>query len=188
LWRTTGDIEDTWESIIKILDLQAGLESYAGPGHWNDPDMLEVGNGGLTFEESKAHFSLWCLLAAPLMAGNDLRSMTKEAAFILTNKDVIAVDQDKLGVQGRRLRKDGSVEVWVKPLTDGSKAVVLLNRGLAPAIVSVSWKELGVETSTAEVRDLWLRSDQGRFLSGYLAKVPSHGVVMVKVKASNIVL
>jgi len=188
LWRTTGDIEDKWESVIKILDLQAGLESYAGPGHWNDPDMLEVGNGGLTFEESKAHFSLWCLLAAPLIAGNDLRTMTKETAFILTNPDVIAVDQDKLGIQGRRLRIDGSVEVWVKPLADGSKAVVLLNRGLAPAIVSVSWKELGVETSTAEVRDLWLRSDLGRFLSGYLTRVPSHGVVMFKVKASNIVL
>jgi alpha-galactosidase len=188
LWRTTGDIEDTWESIIKILDLQAGLEGYAGPGHWNDPDMLEVGNGGLTFEESKAHFSLWCLLAAPLMAGNDLRSMTKEAAFILTNPEVIAVDQDKLGVQGRRLRQDGPSEVWIKPLADLSKAVVLLNRGPAPAEISVSWKELGVETSTAEVQDLWLRNDLGRFLSGYSAKVPSHGVVMVKVKASNIVL
>ena len=188
LWRTTGDIEDTWESIINILDLQAGLEGYAGPGHWNDPDMLEVGNGGLTFEESKAHFSLWCLLAAPLMAGNDLRSMTKKAAFILTNTDVIAVDQDKLGVQGRRLRQDGPSEVWVKPLADGSKAVVLFNRGPAPAEISVSWKELGVETSTAEVRNLWLRNDLGRFLSGYSAKVPSHGVVMVKVKASNIVL
>jgi len=188
LWRTTGDIEDKWESILKILDLQAGLEGYAGPGHWNDPAMLEVGNGGLTFEESKAHFSLWCLLTAPLMAGNDLRSMTKPAAFILTNTDVIAVDQDKLGVQGRRLRQDGPSEVWIKPLADGSKAVVLLNRGPAPAEISVSWKELGVETSTAEVRNLWLRNDLGRFLSGYSAKVPSHGVVMVKVKASNIVL
>ena len=188
LWRTTGDIEDKWESILKILDLQAGLEGYAGPGHWNDPAMLEVGNGGLTFEESKAHFSLWCLLTAPLMAGNDLRSMTKKAAFILTNTDVIAVDQDKLGVQGRRLRQDGPSEVWVKPLADGSKAVVLFNRGPAPAEISVSWKELGVETSTAEVRNLWLRNDLGRFLSGYSAKVPSHGVVMVKVKASNIIL
>jgi alpha-galactosidase len=187
LWRTTGDIEDKWESVMKILDLQAGLESYAGPGHWNDPDMLEVGNGGLTFEESKAHFSLWCILAAPLMAGNDLRSMSKETVFILTNPDVVAVDQDKLGVQGRRLRKDGSTEVWVKPLADLSKAVVFLNRGPAPVEIDVSWKELGVETSTAEVRDLWLRSELGRFLSGYSAKVPPHGVVMVKIKASNII-
>jgi alpha-galactosidase len=187
LWRTTGDIEDKWESIIKILNLQAGLESYAGPGHWNDPDMLEVGNGGLSFEESKAHFSLWCLLAAPLMAGNDLRSISKQTAFILTNPDVIAVDQDKLGLQGRRLRTEGLTEVWVKPLADLSKAVVLLNRGPAPAVISVSWKELAVETSTAEVRDLWLKEDLGRFLSGYSAKVPARGVVMIKVKASNII-
>jgi alpha-galactosidase len=188
LWRTTGDIEDKWESIIKILDLQAGLESYAGPGHWNDPDMLEVGNGGLTFEESKAHFGLWCVLAAPLMAGNDLRSMSKETSFILTNPDVIAVDQDKLGIQGRRLRTQGLTEIWVKPLADLSKAVVLLNRGPAPAEISVSWKELAVETSTAEVRDLWRREELGRFLSGYSAKVPGHGAVMIKVKASNIIL
>lgn len=187
LWRTTGDIEDKWESILRILNLQAGLERYAGPGHWNDPDMLEVGNGGLTFEESKAHFSLWCLLAAPLMAGNDLRSMSKETAFILTNPDVIAVDQDKLGLQGRRLRTEGLTDVWVRPLADLSKAVVLLNRGPAPAVISVSWKELAVETSTAEVRDLWLKEDLGRFLSGYSAKVPARGVVMIKVKASNII-
>ncbi len=187
LWRTTGDIKDNWESVMKLLDLQVGLESYAGPGHWNDPDMLEVGNRGLTFEEYKAHFSLWCILAAPLMAGNDLRSMSKETAYILTQPEVIAVDQDKLGVQGKRLRKDDSTEVWVKPLADLSIAVVLLNRGAAPAEISVSWKELGVETSTAEVIDLWRRSDLGRFLSGYSAKVPPHGAVMVKIKASNII-
>ena len=187
LWRTTGDIKDNWESVMKLLDLQVGLESYAGPGHWNDPDMLEVGNGGLTFEEYKAHFSLWCILAAPLMAGNDLRSMSKETAFILTHPEVIAIDQDKLGIQGKRLRKDDSTEVWVKPLADLSIAVVLLNRGAAPAEISVTWKELGVETSTAEVLDLWRRTDLGRFLSGYSAKVPPHGVVMVKIKASNII-
>ncbi|MGB9006004.1 MAG: hypothetical protein WCB96_09800, partial [Candidatus Aminicenantales bacterium] len=143
--------------------------------------------GGLSFEESKAHFSLWCLLAAPLMAGNDLRSISKQTAFILTNPDVIAVDQDKLGLQGRRLRTEGLTEVWVKPLADLSKVVVLLNRGPAPAVISVSWKELAVETSTAEVRDLWLKEDLGRFLSGYSAKVPARGVVMIKVKASNII-
>ncbi len=187
LWRTTGDIEDSWESVLKILDLQVGLEGYAGPDGWNDPDMLEVGNGRMTFEEYRAHFSLWCILAAPLMSGNDLRTMSKETAFILANPEVIAVDQDRLGAQGRRFRREGEQEVWVKPLADGSQALVFLNRGSGKAKVSVTWPELGIETSTCYVRDLWRKLDLGRFLSGYSADVAPHGVVMVKVKPSNII-
>lgn len=111
------------------LDLQNGLESYAGPGHWNDPDMLEVGNGGMSTTEYRAHFGLWCLLAAPLMAGNDIRNMNDEIHYILTKKEVIAVDQDPLGMEGRRVRREGDLEVWAKQMSDGSRAVVLLNRG-----------------------------------------------------------
>ena len=114
--------------MLDILDLQVGLESYAGPGHWNDPDMLEVGNGGMTTDEYRAHFSLWSILAAPLIAGNDLRDMKPEIHDILTNKEVIAVNQDPLGSEGRRVRKDGDLEVWAKQMQDGSRTVVLLNR------------------------------------------------------------
>src|SRR5512138_238992 len=127
LWRATGDIQDCWDcgkewggmGVSHIVDLVADLYPYAGPGHWNDPDMLEVGNGGLTLAENRAHFSLWCLMAAPLMAGNDLPAMKPEVREILTNPEAIAVDQDPLGVQGRRVRDNGATEVWVKPLADG---------------------------------------------------------------------
>src|SRR5438876_3896534 len=142
LWRSTADISDKWEGSTKWpdgsccsdgmlvnLDLQVGLASYAGPGHWNDPDMLEVGNGGMTDTEYRSHFSLWSILAAPLIAGNDLRNMRPEIQNILTNKEVIAVDQDSLGREGERVGKDGSLEVWAKQLKDGSRAVVLFNRG-----------------------------------------------------------
>src|SRR5436190_1823813 len=151
LWRTTGDIQDCWDckrdwggmGFVHILDLQDGLESYAGPGHWNDPDMLEVGNGGMTVTEYRSHFSLWCLLSAPLMAGNDLRSMSKEIKDILTNREVIAVDQDRAGLQGRRVKREGDREVWAKQLADGGRAVVLFNRGAKAAELSVSWPEIG---------------------------------------------
>jgi len=142
LWRTTGDIQDRWAGkrewkpgdccsygVVDIADAEAELYSFAGPGHWNDPDMLEVGNGGMTTTEYRAHFSLWAMLAAPLIAGNDLRNMTPEIRDILTNKEVIAVDQDPLGRQGRRVWKGGDLEVWGKQLQDGGRAVALLNRG-----------------------------------------------------------
>jgi alpha-galactosidase len=114
----------------QIIDQEDGLESYAGPGHWNDPDMLEVGNGGMTDTEYRSHFSLWCILAAPLMAGNDIRSMKPETRDILINKEAIAIDQDSMGIQGRRVHKDGDLEVWSKQLADGGRAVALLNRGV----------------------------------------------------------
>jgi alpha-galactosidase len=193
LWRTTGDIGDCFDCKMqwqngwtKLLDQQVGLESYAGPGHWNDPDMLEVGNGGMTTEEYRSHFSLWCLLAAPLLAGNDLHHMTPEIKSILTNKEVIAVDQDKLGVQGHRARKDGDREVWVKPLKDGSRAAVLFNRGKTAVEISLSWKDLGFSANApASIRDLWAKKGLGSFAGGFKAKVPSHGVVMVKVTADQ---
>jgi alpha-galactosidase len=191
LWRTTGDIQDCWDckrdwggmGVVHVLDLQDGLESYAGPGHWNDPDMLEVGNQGMTITEYRAHFSLWCILAAPLMAGNDLRNMTNEVKEILTNREVIAVDQDSLGMQGRRVKRYGDREVWAKQLADGGRAVVLFNRGPKSQEISVSWTEIGYpQHVAAQVRDLWAHKDLGKLIGKVSAEVPSHGVVMVTVK------
>lgn len=190
LWRTTGDIQDCWDcrrdwggkGWTRILDEQVGLEVYAGPGHWNDPDMLEVGNGGMTNVEYQAHFSLWCILASPLMAGNDLLNMTPEIRAILTNKEVIAVNQDALGKQGAKMRDDGDQEVWTKVQQDGSRAVVLFNRGSESKEMSVAWNEIGYPAHLkAAVRDLWQHKDMGVFKGSYSAQVPSHGVVMFTV-------
>jgi len=192
LWRTTGDIADVWESkdrrggrgVLNILDLQVGLESVAGPGHWNDPDMLEVGNGSMTTTEYEAHFSLWCILAAPLMAGNDLRTMSPDAARILTNRDVIAVNQDPLGRQGRRVRDDGDLEVWSKEMADGGRAVALLNRGAAEANISVAWTEIGFPSGfELKIRDLWKHQDLGKFKGKFAAAVPSHGVTIIRLSS-----
>ena len=191
LWRTTGDIQDCWDcqrdwggmGFVHILDLQDGLESYAGPGHWNDPDMLEVGNGGMTTTEYRSHFSLWCILAAPLIAGNDIRSMSPEIAEILTNKEVIAVDQDQLGMQGRRVKREGELEVWARQLADGSRAVALLNRGTAESKISAKWSDIGYpDYLPASVRDLWAMKDLGKRTGSFSATVGSHGVVVVKIK------
>ena len=198
LWRTTFDIRPTWaggkmvlsngvqvENFIgftKILDLQVGLESYAGPGHWNDPDMLEVGNGELTLDENKAHFTLWCMLAAPLMMGNDIRKATPETLEILLNKEAIAVNQDPLGKQGVKVRDDGELEAWSKMLQEGSRAVVLFNRSSREANVGVLWTDIGYpEHLDAKVRDLWQKKDLGLFSNGYAVDVPSHGVVMLNI-------
>src|SRR3984893_3306356 len=191
LWRTTGDIQDCWDckrdwggmGFVHILDLQNGLESYAGPGHWNDPDMLEVGNGGMTTTEYRSHFSLWCILAAPMIAGNDIRSMSPEIAEILTDKEVIAVDQDQQGLQGRRVKREGNLEVWAKQLAAGSRAGALLNRGATEAKISVSWSDIGYpDYLPASVRDLWAMKDLGKSTGSFSASVASHGVVMVKIK------
>ncbi len=196
LWRTTGDIKDRWagrekwpggdccsNGVLDIVDQQVGLESFAGPGHWNDPDMLEVGNGGMTDTEYRSHFSLWAMLAAPLIAGNDLRIMTPQIQEILTNKEVIAVDQDPLGIEGKHVAKRGDLEVWARPLQGGNRAVILLNRGGEEKEIGVSWEELGYpEHLTAAVRDLWLKKDLGKFTGTFSASVPPHGVVMVTVK------
>ena len=137
-WRTTGDISDNWNSAMGLLDQQAGLEPFARKGAYNDPDMLEVGNGGMTTTEYISHFSLWSLLSSPLLLGNDLRSMNSTTLGIIRNKDVIDVNQDWGGSQGRRIRDDGTSEVWAKPMSDGSVAVVLFNRGSAAATISTS--------------------------------------------------
>jgi alpha-galactosidase len=144
--------------------------------------MLEVGNGGMTTTEYRSHFSLWCLLAAPLIAGNDLKNMPAEIKDILTNKEVIAVNQDALGMQGRRVKKNGDTEVWARQLADGSRAAILFNRGAEDAQIVVSWVDLGYPAHlSANVRDLWAKKDLGRLTGTYGANVPSHGVVMIKV-------
>jgi alpha-galactosidase len=181
LWRTTGDIGDRWPSMNDIgFNQQPGREKYAGPGHWNDPDMLEIGNGGMTDTEYQTHMSLWSLLAAPLLAGNDLRDMKPGIAAILMNKEVIAVDQDKLGKQGARVAKDGDLEVWARPLADGGHAVGLFNRGEATAKVTAKWTDIGV-SGTHKIRDLWKHEDLGSMTDAYSTEVPSHGVAMIKV-------
>src|SRR5438874_2247850 len=196
LWRTTGDIQDRWagkqewspgnccsNGMLDIVDQNEPLYSYAGPGHWNDPDMLEVGNGGMTTAEYRSHFSLWALMAAPLIAGNDLRSMTPEIRDILTNKEVIAIDQDSLGRQGRRVAKAGDLEVWSKQLQDGSRAVILLNRSGSSQEITVKWEQIGYPNHlSASVRDLWAHKDLGKFTGKFSASVESHGVVVVTVR------
>ncbi len=186
-WRTTGDISDNWGSVAKIIDENSKSASYAGPGHWNDPDMLEVGNGNMTDTEYKAHFSMWCLMAAPLIAGNDLRNMTGATKDILTNKEVIAIDQDTAGVQGTKVSASGDLEVWCKPLgTDGTtKAVILLNRGSVSSDITVNWKDVKLSDGSVKVRDLWEHKDCGTFDTGYTANVPSHGAVVLKVQTSS---
>jgi len=188
LWRTTGDIFDRWESVVTILDRTAQYWASAGPGHWNDPDMLEVGNGGMTDDEYRAHFSLWAVLAAPLMAGNDLRELlagdrrARAAKEILTNREVIAVDQDSLGIQGRLVQNYPSeLQVWSKPLADGSRAAVLVNRASVPTTVTADFGRLGIRDASARVRDLWAHQDMGTFARRYEAMVPSHGAVMIRV-------
>ena len=191
LWRTTGDITDKWDTgeksdnigVLQILDLQDGLESYAGPGHWNDPDMLEVGNGGMTATEYRSHFSLWCLLAAPLMAGNDIRSMSDETREILTNKEVIAVDQDPLGRQGRRVKRTSDAEVWAKEMSDGSRAVALVNRGRAETRITLDWTDIGYPAHLgASVRDLWEHKNVDHAKGNLSVAVPSHGVAMLLIR------
>lgn len=191
LWRTTGDIDDKWEGkfdyklgMMNIVDQNEPLAPFAGPGHWNDPDMLEVGNGGLSAEEYRTHFSLWAMMAAPLIAGNDLMHMSADTRSILLNREVIAVDQDALGEAGKRVRKSENLEVWSRPLAGGNRAVILFNRGKVPTDVSVKWSELDYpEALHAHVRDVWQAKDLGDLKGGYTAHaIPSHGVVMLVVK------
>jgi len=177
-WRTTGDIEDKYPRMVAIGFGQAGLSPYAKPGNWNDPDMLEVGNGGMSGAEYRTHMSLWALLAAPLLAGNDLGHMTPETLSILTNPGVIAIDQDPAGIQGDRVKAEGPLEVWAKPLAGGARAVGLFNLSDLPANMEVAFADLGV-TGPVSARDVWAAKDLGR-LSGYKTMVPAHGVVLLR--------
>ncbi|HEX4602161.1 MAG TPA: glycoside hydrolase family 27 protein [Gemmatimonadales bacterium] len=182
LWRTTDDIEDKWPSMLDNLDLSAQHASVARPGAWNDPDMLEVGNGGMTDAEYRAHFSLWAIMAAPLIAGNDVRAMSAATREILTNREVIAVDQDSLGVQGTLAwETPPELQVWAKPLRDGARAVALLNRSNAAARITVLFHRVGLHTDSAVVRDLWAHADRGTFAGQYSDSVPPHSVVLLRV-------
>jgi alpha-galactosidase len=201
LWRTTGDITNcfdgevnhgTWSSwgVMKIVEMRKGIRIYAGPGHWNDPDMLEVGNG-MSLSEDRSHFSLWCLMAAPLIAGNDLRTMRKETVEILANREVIAVDQDSLGIQGYRHDTKDSLEVWVKPLMRGDWAVCFLNRSCKTQKIDYDWsrnviadsvsqRTLNVSEKGYRMRDLWAKKSIGTTKKHLVADIPSHDVVMLR--------
>ncbi|HDQ44221.1 MAG TPA: glycoside hydrolase family 27 protein [bacterium] len=201
LWRTTGDIavlfdgyvdHGAWKSwgVLQIIDMREGIRQYAGPDHWNDPDMLEVGNG-MSVNEDRAHFSMWCMLAAPLMAGNDLRRMSRETLEILTNKEAIAVDQDSLGIQGFRAYVIDSVDVWAKPLMGGDLAVCFLNRGKKPKRIAFDWKKHPIVDDFAEkefrfdqteyrLRDLWKKKNIGTTGKVLRFEIPSHDVLMLR--------
>jgi alpha-galactosidase len=183
LWRTTDDISDNYSRMAEIGFGQSGLEKFAGPGHWNDPDMLEVGNGGMSEDEYRTHMSLWALLAAPLIAGNDLRNMTSETRQLLTNPEVIAVDQDANGIQGHRVWQEGSLQIWAKPLADGSQAVGLFNGTEAAFEMTLQLKEIGV-AGQVRVRDLWQHKDMGNVRGTLTVNVAKHGVILVKVAGS----
>jgi len=204
LWRTTGDIYPCWDceydhgswsswGVLRILDMQDGLRQHAGPGHWNDPDMMEVGNG-MSVSEDRAHFSLWAMLAAPLIAGNDLRSMSEATREILTNKDVVAIDQDPLGIQGFKYKTDGDIEIWFKPLVHENWAMLVLNRGNEEKRVEFDWKTESVVDELSDrdacfdqgrvfrILDLWAKTDLGTTRQPLVAAVPSHDVLMVRLE------
>jgi alpha-galactosidase len=181
MWRTTGDLDYNYGRVSQVGFQQDGLERFAGPGHWNDPDMLLFGLGKMNEDENRTQMSLWCLLAAPLIASVDLRKISPENLAILTNAEVIAVDQDPAATQGFRVGQEGPVEVWMKPLADGSRAVGLFNRGEGTAAITVYFKDVGVGESAA-VRDLWAHKDLGTFKDSFTADLPHHGVVLVRTK------
>ena len=204
LWRTTGDITNCWDcelnhgtwsqwGVLQIIDKQKPLRRFAGPGHWNDPDMLEVGNG-MSVTEDRAHLAMWAMLAAPLIAGNDLRSMSAETRDILTNREILAVDQDSLGIQGypHKTMLSG-VEIWFKPLAGGDWAMAILNRSAGPQTVTFDFAHENVGDglsnrnaefgkTTYRVRDLWTKSDAGTTAQPLSVVVPVHGAQMYRLR------
>lgn len=184
LWRTTGDITDSYARMSAIGFGQAGLARYAGPGHWNDPDMLEVGNGGMTTEEYRTHMTLWAMLAAPLIAGNDLTSMSPDTLALLTNRGVIAIDQDPAGRQADRLFAEGPVEVWTRRLADGSLAVALFNRHDGGTTVELDFAAVGYAKG-ARVHDAWKDADLGRQRGRIGYDVPAHGARLLRLILSS---
>lgn len=201
LWRTTGDIapifdgevgHGNWTSwgVLQIIDMREGIRIYAGPDHWNDPDMMEVGNG-MSVSEDRAHFSMWCMLAAPLIAGNDPRSMSQATREILTNKEAIAVDQDELGIQGFKCLKLDDLEVWAKPLKNNELAICFLNRGKETRSFDFDWEKQIIEDNFSQhyydfqqkeykVRDLWLRKDLGTTKKPLSVELGAHDVIMLR--------
>ncbi|MDQ1317194.1 MAG: alpha-galactosidase, partial [Candidatus Poribacteria bacterium] len=193
-WRTTFDLSDNWQTISRIGFYQDKWATYAGPGHWNDPDMIMIGKvgtgrglhpSGLTPDEQYAHFSLWCLLSAPLILGCDLTDLDDFTLNLITNDEVIDIDQDALGKQATRVMKSGDHEVWAKDLEDGSKAVGLFNLGDLAGKVTFIWSDINVNGKQI-VRDLWRQKDIGTFDGNFEAEVPSHGVVLVKISPVKI--
>jgi len=185
LWRTTGDINDTWNSVVSLFKLNAPLAPYAGPGHWNDPDMLEVGNGGMTDAEYRSHFSLWTMMAAPLLIGTDLRRATPRTLEILGNRDLIAVDQDRLGAQATVVSTMDGRWVLRKPLANGGVAVALFNESDTPATISTTATEVGLPRRAAyPIRDLWLQKTT-HTAGAISAMVPAHGTVVYRVSAGG---
>jgi alpha-galactosidase len=193
LWRTTGDIAPCWDCKLQwqtgwtlLLEQNVELAQYAGPGHWNDPDMLEVGNGQMTPSESRAHFSLWCMLAAPLIAGNDVRNMKPEIQEILTNREAIALDQDRLGKQATRFRADQNGQVWVKELADGKWGICLFNTTSATEQMKLNWSDLAfLGTEKYQVRDLWAGKDLGDTETNLSADVASHDVALLRLEPAR---
>jgi alpha-galactosidase len=184
LWRTTGDISPDWDRMYVILSQQEGLEKYAGPGHWNDPDMLEVGNGKLNLAENRTHFSIWAMLAAPLLAGNDLPNMKPEIKAILTNRDVIAIDQDSLGKQGARVYSDGEVDVWTRQLTGGAFAIAVVNVGsdrYSTHPFHLNLRKLGLGGTQAG-EDLW-KGKAIELTDNMPLELASHDILLVRVDA-----
>jgi len=189
LWRTTGDIQDCWDckkdwggmGWTIILDMQVGLEKYAGPGHWNDPDMLEVGNGHMKYNEYLAHFSFWSLLAAPLMAGNDLRNMSDSIKNILLNPDAIAVNQDKAGIQGKKMYDDGDFEIWSKPLQNGDVAVIFFNRNEKKYDLPTLWEKAGIE-GDRKVFDIWKHHEVGTTGKMKSVVIEGHSALFFRVR------
>ena len=184
LWRSTGDITPDWDRIYAIVSQQEGLEAYAGPGHWNDPDMLEVGNGKLSLAENRTHFSMWAMLAAPLLAGNDLPNMKPEIKAILTNRDVIAIDQDRLGKQGARVYSDGEVDVWARHLAGGALAIAVVNAGsdrYATHPFHLNLRKLGL-AGQQTAKDLWTGKTM-ELTEKMPLELASHDVLLVRVDA-----
>lgn len=203
LWRTTGDINALFDGIkdygswhanglMTIVDLQDTLYKYSGPGHWNDPDMLEVGNG-MSANEDRAHFSMWCMLAAPLIAGNDIRKMSKETVATLTDKDAIAIDQDAAGMQAFRYSNKDSLQVWFRPLQNGDWAACFLNRSHTPKNISFDWKKENVSNTffnkslnaaaiNYKLYDVWAKKDMGSTANQLSAVVPGHDILMLRLK------
>ncbi|VAI17069.1 unnamed protein product [Triticum turgidum subsp. durum] len=179
-WRTTEDIKNTWESMTDNADKNDKWAPYAGPGGWNDPDMLEVGNGGMTIEEYRSHFSIWALVKAPLILGCDISSMSAETKEIITNQNVIAVNQDKLGVQGRKVQQDGDLEVWAGRLSRGRVALVLWNRGPAEASITASWSNIGLnQSAVVDAHDLWTVSTLSNHMS-LMVKTTKHSLICIQ--------
>ncbi len=181
LWRTTTDIEPRFDRIGFIGFLQNGLEQYAGPGHWNDPDMLEVGNGNLTEDENRTHMTLWCMLAAPLIVGTDVARMTPAVKNVLTNPEVIAIDQDRAGVQAHRVAEEGPLQIWVRLLADGTRAVAVFNAGQSSMLVTLRFADVDIaQTKDVRIRDLWRHIDLGVFRENYATRVPKHGAMLYR--------